>query len=340
MHAGDHYTFREFLRWTQRDSYVLLAVALVPTALYAGLGWRWLAVPWVPIALIGTAAAFIVGFRNNATYDRAWEARQVYGAIVNASRTWAVYARDFVRAGAPSGTLSDAEAAAVRARLVHRHLAWLTALRYQLRQPRAWESMRRPHNVAYQRGRYAVAEWTGDLGADLAALVGPGEAARVLRAANRATQLVALQSAEIADLAARGALEPNRHVALARVLADLYEQQGRCERIKNFPYPRQFASINLFFVRLFVGLVPLGLLGEFQKLGDGAVWLTVPFSAVVGWVFTGLERVGQSTENPFEGSANDVPITALSRTIEIDLREILGETDVPAPLAPERDILM
>jgi putative membrane protein len=200
--------------------------------------------------------------------------------------------------------------------------------------------MRRPQNVAYQRGRYAVAEWTGDLGADLAALVGPGEAARVLRAANRATQLVALQSAEIADLAARGALEPNRHVALARVLADLYEQQGRCERIKNFPYPRQFASINLFFVRLFVGLVPLGLLGEFQKLGDGAVWLTVPFSAVVGWVFTGLERVGQSTENPFEGSANDVPITALSRTIEIDLREILGEADVPPPLAPERDILM
>jgi ion channel-forming bestrophin family protein len=123
-------------------------------------------------------------------------------------------------------------------------------------------------------------------------------------------------------------------------LADLYDQQGKCERIKNFPYPRQFASINLFFIWLFVFLIPFGVLNEFSKLGPYFVWLTIPFSVIVSWVFTSLEKIGESTENPFEGSANDVPITALSRTIEIDLREMLGETELPEPLQPVNKILM
>jgi ion channel-forming bestrophin family protein len=70
------------------------------------------------------------------------------------------------------------------------------------------------------------------------------------------------------------------------------------------------------------------------------VWLNIPFSLIVAWVFMSLERVGEATENPFEGSANDVPITALSRTIEIDLREMLNEKELPPPLTPVNNILM
>lgn len=127
---------------------------------------------------------------------------------------------------------------------------------------------------------------------------------------------------------------------LEKVLVDLYAQQGKCERIKNFPYPRQFGTLNLIFTRLFINLVPFGMLGEFSKLGDGAIWLTVPFSALVAWVFNMMEKIGEATENPFEGSANDVPITAITRTIEIDLREMLGERDIPPPLQPKNNILM
>lgn len=337
MHAGDHYRLTEFLRWTRRDSYWLLGIAALPTLLSELLGWQWLAVPWVPIALLGTAAAFVSGFKNNASYNRLWEARQIYGAIVNASRAWGIMARDFVRAGAGFG--AD-EAADARRELVHRHIAWLTALRYQLRQPRDWETMGKPSNAEYRRKYFTVDELTGDLGAELAKLLPADEVAQVMAQANRATQLVARQSAQLAALAERGALDPNRHVALERVLADLYDQQGRCERIKNFPYPRQFATINLFFIRLFVWALPFGLLDEFRKLGGGLVWLGIPFSFIVGWVFNAMERTGESSENPFEGGANDVPITALSRTIEIDLREMLGERDVPPPLVAVNNILM
>lgn len=335
MHIGRRYTVREFLVWTRRDSYWLLAIASVPTALYAVAGWTWLAVPWVPVGLVGTTAAFIVGFRNNATYARAWEARQIYGAIVNTSRAWAMLVRDFIHSGP---TLSDDEARVVRTVLVHRHIAWLTALRFQLRQPRPWEAMTLRHNREYRDKWFTVAELDGNLGSELAPLLSPDEAAYVMGKSNRATHLVALSSRQLADLSARGVLEPNHHVAMAQLLIDLYDHQGRCERIKNYPYPRQFASLNLFFVRLFVGLAPLGLVGEFAKLGPWQVWLTVPMTFIVGWMFTVMERVGETTENPFEGNANDVPITTLSRTIEIDLRELLDEMNIPQPVPAQHNL--
>jgi putative membrane protein len=350
MHTGKRYRLRELLVWTKRETLFMTVVAVVPTALSAGVGWRWLEVPWVPIAMLGTASAFTVGFRNNATYARTWEARQIWGGIVNASRAWGLMARDLVgvapaadaaRSVALPTAWTPVPAEATPARLlVHRHLAWLTALRYQLREPRGWETMDRADNVAYRDRYYTVPEHDGALPATLHTLLLPAEAEHVLAQANRATAILALQSAHVRALADAGALDAYRHVALARQLAELLELQGRCERIKNFPYPRQFATLNYWFIRLFVWLVPFGMVQEFRKLEQVAIWLTIPFSVVVTWLFLALEKVGESTENPFEGSANDVPITALSRTIEIDLRQMLGERDVPPPLAPVHQILM
>lgn len=337
MHAGSKYTLKEFLLWTRWDSFWLLVIATVPTVLYAQLDVKWIAVPWVPIALVGTAAAFIVGFRNNATYARLWEARQIWGGIVNSSRAWAVAARDFVQ---PCEALSSDDAGRTHTELVHRHIAWLTALRFQLRQPRAWETMMLARNIEYRKAHFEVAELKGDLSKELRVLLAAPEAEDVLGKTNRATQILSQQSAHLARLAKAGVLDGHRHVALERIIGDLYDHQGRCERIKNFPYPRQFATINLYFVRIFMWLVPLGMLQEFQKLGQSLVWLTIPFSFLVGWMFNAMERVGVSTENPFEGSANDVPMTSMSRSIEIDLREMLGEKDIPPPLGPTNDILM
>src|SRR6187402_1825969 len=127
MHAGNQYSLKEFIFWTRRDIYVLFFLAAIPTVLFNVLDWHWLAIPWVPIAMIGTAAAFIVGFKNTQTYNRLWEARQIYGAIVNSSRTWGILVKDFVKADADKNIHKD---------LIYRHIAWLTALRYQLRESR------------------------------------------------------------------------------------------------------------------------------------------------------------------------------------------------------------
>ena len=328
MHTGNHYKLSEFLWWTRRDIYVIFAWALAVSTLYQVLGLSWLATPWVPVALVGTAAAFLVGFKNTQTYNRLWEARMIWGAIVNSSRTWGIMARDFVHADT-----------VVKQQLIYRHCAWLTALRFQLRKPQSWENSSKSYNKEYQ-SHFVIPEWTDILDEELKKYLSEAELTYVLSKKNRATQLIALQSKQLKTLREKGQIEAYEYVAMENRLADLYDQQGKCERIKNFPYPRQFASINLFFIWLFVLMLPFGMLNEFQKLGGHFVWLTVPFSVIVSWVFTAMEKVGEATENPFEGGANDIPMAALSRTIEIDLRDMLDETQLPESLAPVNKILM
>lgn len=328
MHTGSHYKISEFLLWTRRDIYVLVILATVPPVLFQVFDFKWIAIPWVPVALIGTAAAFIVGFRNTQTYNRLWEARQIWGGIVNTSRSWGIMSRDFVKADK-----SEIE------QLIYRHCAWLTALRFQLRKPQSWENSNKKYNIEYRK-HFTVPEWESRLEDELKVYLSTEEYNYVVGKKNRATQLIALQSKHIKNLRRDGRIEQYEYVEMERRLADLYDHQGKCERIKNFPYPRQFASINLFFVWLLVLMLPFGMLNEFQKLGDHFVWLTIPFTVIVSWVFTSMEKVGEATENPFEGGANDIPIAALSRTIEIDLRDMLDESELPSPITPTNNILM
>jgi len=328
MHTGNHYKITEFLIWTRRDIYVLILLSAIPTVLFQVFDLKWIAIPWVPVALVGTAAAFIVGFKNTQTYNRLWEARQIWGAIVNTSRTWGMMSKDFV----------NADQAEIE-QLIYRHCAWLTALRFQLRKPQSWENTNKPHFKEY-RNYFTIPEWDGNLEEELKKYLSDEEHDYVISKKNRATQLIALQSKHLKSLRAEEKIEHYEYVEMERRLADLYDHQGKCERIKNFPYPRQFASINLFFIWLFVLILPFGMLNEFQKLGGDLVWLTIPFSVIVAWVFTSMEKVGEATENPFEGGANDIPMAALSRTIEIDLRDMLDENNLPAPITPMNNILM
>jgi putative membrane protein len=156
---------------------------------------------------------------------------------------------------------------------------------------------------------------------------------------NKAAQIIALQSEYLKTLLHDGLIEDFRHMELEKVLVELYNQQGASERIKNFPYPRQYASLNNWFIKIFVALIPFGMLQEFVRLGEEYVWMTIPFSTLSGWIFTTLERIGETSENPFEGSANDVPISSISRNIEIDLLEMLNINHSLKPLQAQNNIL-
>lgn len=322
---------KEFLFWTRRDIYRLLILATIPTTLYQLLDWEWLAIPWVPIAMIGTAAAFIIGFKNTQTYNRLWEARQIWGGIVNTSRSWALLVKDC--------TGQQINDRSLHQELIYRHIAWLTALRYQLREARPWENINKSYNIEYKKF-YSIPEHLTPFDEALKPYLSASDFEYVWSKKNRATQLISLQSARLRQLKDQGLIDPLNFVEMENQLVTLYDLQGRCERIKNFPYPRQFSSINLYFIRLFTFVVPFGLLQEFNKLGEYMIWLNIPFSVIVNWVFNTMEKIGEATENPFEGGANDVPISTLCRTIEIDLREMLDETDIPAPLAAVNSIQM
>lgn len=340
MHAGKKFTIREVLFWTRKDIFFLLFIAFIPTFCYAVLDLKFLSIPWLPIALLGTAVAFMVGFKNNASYERMWEARKAWGAIVNASRSWGIMVRDYISNKHAIQPLSEKELETIRLQLIHRHFAWLTALRFQLRESRVWEAINKKHNQEYRNRWFRVEEHNGTMETELHKYMPPEDIKQIMPKSNKAAQIIALQSAQLKELLDKGLIEDFRHMELEKLLFEFYNQQGVSERIKNFPYPRQFATLNLYFIKIFIILLPLGMLQEFEKMGGNWIWLSVPFSALSAWIFTTMERIGESTESPFEGSANDVPITAMSRAIEIDLREMYNETTIPAPLKPENNILL
>jgi putative membrane protein len=335
MHTGNRYTPLEFFKWTRRDMYWMVLIAAAPTTFY-WLGFTFIALPWQPIAIMGTAVAFIVGFKNNASYNRLWEARQIYGGIINSSRSFAYTVRDVL------GT----ERSETAKRIFHRHFAWLTALRFQLRESRPWENMQRGNNKEYQKAHYEVPEWQSKLEEELLRYLPEDEYRYVLSKKNRATQITALQSKELAELNRSGVINNFQWTQLQEGLFKLTDDQGRAERIKNFPYPRNFSSIASYLLFIFVVLAPFGLLQEFENLGNGTfmesatIWLNIPFSAVVTWALHTLDSVGESSVNPFEGSANDVPITQISRAIEIDMREMLDESAVPEAIVPKNNIVL
>ncbi len=339
MHIGRRYRVFETLGWSRSLIVIPLVWSAALTALHELAGWDWLSIPWLPLSAVAVAVAFYLGFKNNASYDRMWEARKIWGAIVNASRSWAFSARDLVTDAFPDHREAAEDALrAERAMLVHRHIAWLDALRYQLRKVQTWEH----HGTAFDRlrERAGVPEYDENLREVLAKNLDPDELEDVLSRINPPAHLLANQSRHLASLRAKRLLDPFSHMQLQDLLIELMAQQGKAERIKNFPFPRQYATVNFFFAVAFCALVPLGMLEAFEELQAGAaVWAAIPFSTLVSWVFLTTDRIGDWSENPFEGLSNDVPISTIARGIERDIRQIVDETDLPPAREPSKSIL-
>lgn len=347
------YSTFEALLWTRLEIFVFLSYASIITALYAVADLRFIYLPWAPIAIIGTAVAFIVGFQNNATYGRIWEARKIWGAIVNSSRVWGLQVMDLLTAEHDDGKTSEAELNEHRRVLIYRHIAWLTALRHAMRQPRSWESYNnRVSNREWSQAVH-IPEREVSLEEELSGLLNSDEKERALSRTNHAAAIMSQQSRHLRELKERGLIWEFSFLEMQSTLSAFLDSQGKSERIKNFPYPRQYATLGYQCVRLFVLCVPFAALPEFAAFaatleadwptaGKHFIWLTVPFSALMSWLFYVMERIGMSGENPFEGSANDVPISTISRGIEIDLRQQLEEPAelIPAPLPSPRGVQM
>jgi putative membrane protein len=333
MHVGRSYKAHEFFAWSGRCIVLLLLVSLVPVVLYQVAGFKGATLPWSVVLLLGTAVALVSSFKTSQTYGRSVDAQQSWASISAGSRAWGMLCCSFL----PDDTAR---------RLIRRHLAWLTALRFALRTPKPWETVGRGANAAYRR-RYRVLESETRIEDELARYAPDGEAKTILAASNPALRALQLQSLELKALLDAGTLSNAAYLELLKTLRDMNDQQARSERIKNCPYPRQYAVVSALFVTIFCILLPFGMIGPFAELDAAAgdalkgytIWLVVPFTIVIGWMFTSLDLVGDSTANPFEGGANDVPITLISRRIEIELREMLGDKDLPAPIEATNGIV-
>jgi putative membrane protein len=123
-------------------------------------------------------------------------------------------------------------------------------------------------------------------------------------------------------------------------LGELYNLQGGCERIKTTPLFRQYSLFSRIFVKLFIFLLPFALLTEMSKFSTYGIWLVIPFSVLVSWVFMTMEQIGESSENPFDNGTSDTPMSTICRNIEIDILEMLDDPNIPPKMEPYNDNLL
>ena len=328
MYVNRHYQIQSTIKWSKkplRNAFLYSAAVII---LYEITDIPF-SLPWQPISVIGIAVAFYLGFKNNSSYDRTWEARKIWGSIINLSRAFA------------SGVLSLPEEKATlseKSQLIRRHIAWTLALKHAMRKGKTWE-----HNGAVETlifTPYFQQEMKNGLLPEIKKYLDSEELEELKSTSNFPTYLLKNQRTALQELGKNGNLSDITQVWLQEFITKLYDVQGMSERIKNFPFPRQYASTGMFINYIFCALIPFGLLDIFEQSTKLHYWLTIPFSGIIIWIFFLVDRIGDYSENPFEGAYNDVPISSISRTIEIDLLEMLGEKDLPEPYPVENGFLM
>ena len=271
---------------------ILFVLDVIVTVLYIGLDWTWITPTHLPLPLLGTGLAVFLGVRNSTAYARWWEARTLWGTIVNQSRNLA-------RTLATLMARSESDAA--RRCLVLDQIAWAHAVRCTL--------------------------WRDDPLPDIARMLPADVVGRVANAAN-VPFAIQREMAEVLAAEVRGdRLDPVSSAAINSVLSALTDAQGGLERIRNTPIPRQYVAFPRIFVAIYCFLLPFGIVPDLNIL-------TPVGSAVIGLLFLTLDISGRHLESPFARSVHEVPMTALTRTIEADLEQSLGAPEMPAPMRP------
>lgn len=278
---------------------VVAAIAVTVVLLDKLAGWTMPGLA-TPYSIAGVALAILLGFRNSAAYDRWWEGRKLWGGIVNASRMLARQVTTYVR---ESSEVTHDDVKRLRVEVLHRHVAWLNALRCQL------------------RGQDALGELDG--------LISAEEKAALTGQKNVAVALLQTNGERLAEAANRGALDERRLESIDRTLSELIALQGGCERIKSTPIPPAYAFFTTAFTRVYCCVLPVGLV-EHLGFATAVVVLALSFMYLV------LSAIGRLLEDPFTTSPNAIALTAICRTIEINLRQALGETDLPPAIEPYR----
>jgi putative membrane protein len=245
-------------------------------------------VPISAVSIIGGALAFFLAFRNNSAYDRWWEARKIWGGIVNISRTFAGYTTNII----PPENDQQIKI------IVRRHLAWINALRIQLREQDHWD--------------------------DIFKYLSPIDIELMKISKNRATQLVQKQMGDITKLKRDNQIDHFEHQMMMDCLREMYELQGKAERIKKTVFPYYYEYFTRFFLWVFILFLPLSLV---PLTG----WHSLPLSVITSFVFFILERTGAATETPLDWNSSGTPMTTLCRIIEIDVLQQAGERDLPKP---------
>ena len=253
----------------------------------------------IQFTLFGTAIALFVGFMVNASYARWWEARTLWGQIVNSSRSLGRQVSaliDHDPAEPDGGTASQ---------IVRNQIAYVHVLRTELRGQSLPEEAERSLTEA--------------------------SLATIKATANKANAILLDTARLVTRAQRRGLIGDFTRVALEPTFTALSDAQGGLERIKNTPLPVQYRFLPRFFSRVFCVILPFAVV---EDLG----WATPVGSGLVSLMFVVAVQIGDQLASPFADSVFDIPMTAITRTIEIDLSQMIGDR-APQPVQPVAEVL-
>lgn len=279
--------------YTKKNGWFLIIANLLAIGLAAFIDPSYFKALSLPASIIGTALAFLIGFRNNKAYDRWWEARKIWGKLVNDSRYFGLKVISYIN--------NDNEDSIIHKRLIYRHIAYVWSINKHLRKIE-WEDTISPF---LQKAEFEELKTKQHI----------------------PYALLSEQTTDIKSLFNKQSLSDYKHVSLINIMENFNDALGKSERIKNTVFPMQYNWYMQYALWVFLLILPFTLIEQF------GYW-SFPISMAVGYIFILLEYLGRQIENPFENHPSDTAMDSLSRTIEINLKEVLGETNLPEKIKP------
>lgn len=246
-------------------------------------------IPVILPTLLGTAIAFFIGFNNNQAYDRWWEGRKIWGALVNDSRSFARNIINYV----------DGDHPLIKT-MVYRHIAFLYALKASLR---------------------------GTTDEIYIKYISEEDLAIIKDHKNTHNALLSLQSRDLQKLSKMNLIDGFRFIEINEMLVRFSDSMGMSERIKNTVFPTTYTYLTKVFIWLFVVTFTLVIS---QSAGFYAIFL----GWMIGFVFVSTQINGMSLVDPFDNKSAGVPLNQITRTIEINLLQMLGDKNIPEPVKP------
>ncbi len=282
-----------FTYWFSTIKWDILIVSIFSSVLY--FLSEYLIILNIPVsvgAFLGTAIALLLSFKLSQSYDRWWEARKIWGSIVNDSRSLVMQLHSF----------TNKENRTVTDRMAYRQIAWCYSLSQNLRNENASENINE--------------------------FISQEELDSIRNQNSIPLALLANQTKDLAVLHHQEFVSDFQQIQIDHTLVKLCASMGKAERIKNTAFPKTYRlTLRLF---IFIFLVTLSVaLTEMPSLAE------IPFLIIISIPFFLLEKVAFNIQNPFENKPMDIPMTSISRTIEINIKELLGDKNSPKPMTSE-----
>jgi len=253
-------------------------------------------IPMMPItipAFIGTAISVILSFKLNQSYDRWWEARKIWGSIVNDSRSFVLQLQSFV---------AKEDQSQIR-EIAFRHIAWCYSLGQSLRGLDPIENLEN--------------------------FITPEDIKEIEKQSNKPLGLLQLNTLQIAELKEKRSINIFSQVQLNNTLVSFSNYMGMAERIKSTIFPITYRIFLHFFIYIFIVTLSIAL-------RDIESYFEIPLLLTISTTFFLLEKSATHLQDPFRNRPTDTPVTAIARTIEINIKDLLKEKEIPKPHEPEK----